>query len=118
MILSMLLSGAVAGLAGAIEILGVHRRFTAGFSIGLGFDGIAVALLARNNPLGVIVTGLFFGALRAGSQAMEQTTSVPRAVVTILQGVIIFSITLEGLFSYFQNRKKNVSTKEKELVNI
>lgn len=93
--LSMLLSGAIAGLAGAVEILGVHHRFPGRFSHGLGFDGIVVALLAKNNPLGVLLAGFFFGALRNGAMNMERVTDVPRAMVEIVQAIIVLLVSAQ-----------------------
>ncbi len=98
-VISMLISGAVAGLAGGVEVLGVHRAFVQRFSTGLGFDGIVVSLLARNNPLGVIFSGVFFGALRAGSTAVERTTEVPRAMVTIFEAIIVLGVTAQGAWA-------------------
>jgi ABC-type uncharacterized transport system permease subunit len=96
-VVAMLISGMIAGLAGGIEVLGVHRAFVQRFSTGLGFDGIVVSLLAKNNPLGVIASGIFFGALRTGSTAVERTTEVPRAMVTIFQSIIVLGVTAQGL---------------------
>jgi ABC-type uncharacterized transport system permease subunit len=101
-VIAMLISGAVAGLAGGIEVLGVHRAFVQRFSTGLGFDGIVVSLLATNNPLGVIPSGIFFGALRAGSTAVERTTEVPRAMVTIFESIIVLGVTAQGAWAFIR----------------
>ncbi len=98
-VVAMMISGMIAGLAGAVEVLAVQRAFVSRFSTGLGFDGIVVSLLARNNPLGVILSGTFFGALRAGSTAVERTTEVPRAMVTIFQSIIVFGVTAQGIWA-------------------
>jgi simple sugar transport system permease protein len=113
-LLSLGLSGAIAGLVGVIEILGVHRRFPGRFSAGLGFDGIVVALLARNHPIGVIVSGLFFGALRNGAMNMERITDVPRAMVEIVQSIIILAVSAE--FAIDLRRKRKVVEEEAEYV--
>jgi ABC-type uncharacterized transport system permease subunit len=91
MVSAMALSGALAGLAGAIEVLGVHRRYLDAFSPGYGFDSIAVALLGGGSPVGVTLSSLLFGGLSAGATYMEAWTHVPRQIAGIVQGVVIFS---------------------------
>jgi simple sugar transport system permease protein len=106
LVTAMVISGAIAGLAGAVEVLGVHRAFVARLSTNLGFDGIVVSLLAQNNPLGVIASGLFFAALRTGSMAVERNTEVPRAMVSIIQSIIIFGATAQGIWLLFRSESK------------
>jgi len=96
--LSMAISGILAGLAGAHLSLGLLKRLTINLSSGLGFEGIVVALLARNNPWLVLVAGLFYGYLRTGAQIMERSSDVTREVVLIIQAIIILLITAEQLF--------------------
>jgi simple sugar transport system permease protein len=84
-----LLSGGLAGLAGMIEIAGVLHRLYDKISPGYGFTGIAVALLARNHPLGVVPAALFFGALEAGSTRLQQDAGVSYLLVLVVQAVII-----------------------------
>jgi len=86
---AMLLSGAIAGLGGACEILGVHRRFIEGFSPGYGWDGLAVALVGGLNPVGSLLAAILFGALRSGGMIMTRSTKVPLDIVIILQGLVI-----------------------------
>ncbi|MEJ7669606.1 MAG: ABC transporter permease [Casimicrobiaceae bacterium] len=85
-------SGGLAGLAGAVEILGVHRRLVEGFSPGYGFDALAVALLARGNPIAVIPAALFFGILRSGTTTMQRVTGVPTSVVFVIQAVAVLFV--------------------------
>nr|MBC8254703.1 hypothetical protein [Ardenticatenia bacterium] len=92
--------------------LGVHRRFPGRFSAGLGFDGIVVALLARNHPIGVIVAGLFFGALRNGAMNMERITDVPRAMVEIIQATIVLAVSAQ--FAFDIRRKRKAAEEEAE----
>lgn len=106
LVTAMVISGAIAGLAGAVEVLGVHRAFVSRLSTNLGFDGIVVSLLAQNNPLAVIASGLFFGALRTGSMAVERSTEVPRAMVNIIQSIIIFGATAQGIWLIFRSENK------------
>ncbi len=89
---AMALSGALAGLAGSVEVLGVHRRFLDAFSPGYGFDSIAVALLAGGSPIGVALSAIAFGGLSSGSLQMELVTDTPRQVAGIIQAVVILGI--------------------------
>ena len=106
-VLVMFVSGFIGGLAGAGQALGVHYRFVAGFSRGLGFDGIVVALLGRNNPVGVLLAALFFGALRNGGSTMELFTRIPRDLIDILQALIIFFIAIDISIDWIRQRMKH-----------
>jgi simple sugar transport system permease protein len=86
---AMLLSGGAAGLGGAVEIAGLTGRLYATVSSGYGFDGIAVSLLVQNHPLGTILSGLLFGALRAGSELMQMNAGIPAVLIEIIQGLTI-----------------------------
>jgi general nucleoside transport system permease protein len=86
---AMLISGALAGLAGANEVLGLHRRYFDQFSPGYGFDAIAVALLGSLNPIGVAVSAFFFGMLRAGSVLLQAAAGVSRDMISAFAGLII-----------------------------
>jgi general nucleoside transport system permease protein len=92
--MSIALSGAVAGLAGAAIGLGSTHRLILGMATGIGFDGILVALLALNRPLLVPVTALAYGYLRTGGDVIQITSNVPRDVVVILQGAIILVLAM------------------------
>jgi ABC-type uncharacterized transport system permease subunit len=94
---ALCISGAFAGLAGATEVMGVHGRLFDQFSSGFGFTGIAVALLAKNNPLGVIFAAILFGALSAGSGTMQLLADVPSKLIFIIQALIIFLVAAEQL---------------------
>ena len=91
MITAMVISGALAGLAGAIEVVGNQHRFTVGISSGYGFDGIAVALLGGLNAGGVVGAGLLFGALNSGTRNMELMTDTPRQIAGIIQAIVIIT---------------------------
>lgn len=95
--LSMTLAGAVAGAGGAIYVMMVIGRWQSGLPP-LGFDGIAVSVLAGNNPLGMIPSGLLFGMLKSGSQAIEFQLGVPRQLVGVLRGLIILLVATPELF--------------------
>lgn len=101
-VLVMFISGVLGGLAGAGQALGVHYRFVSGFSRGLGYDGIVIALVGRNNPVGVLLAALFFGALRSGSTVMEMFTNVPRDLVDVIQALIIFFIAIDLSFAWWR----------------
>ncbi len=96
-ILVMVLAGGLAGLAGSTQILGTNPALTPDIDAGLGFDGITVALLGRGKPLGTVLAGLFFGALRAGSIQMQSSTGVPQELIPTLQAVIVLFIAAPAL---------------------
>ena len=96
-IIAMAVSGFVAGLAGAERVLGVHKHFVSPFPFGYGFAGIAVALLGRNSPLGVLIAALFFGALASGGAQVDMETPVPRELVTVIQAIVIIFVACEYL---------------------
>ena len=89
LIVTMALSGALAGIAGAVEVMGVQHRYAVGIAASYGFDGIAVALLGGLGGIGVILSALFFGGLASGSSYMESLTNVPAPISVIIQAVII-----------------------------
>ncbi len=100
--LSMAVSGILAGLAGAHLSMGLLKQLTLNMSLGIGFEGIVVALLARNDPKFVPIAGLFYGYLRTGAQIMERSTDVTREVVMIIQAIIILFITAERIVPLLQ----------------
>jgi general nucleoside transport system permease protein len=91
-------AGGLAGLAGTSMLLGEQYRLRPGFSPGYGFDGIAVALIANNNPLAAIPAAILFGALRAGGNLLEAQVQVPQALVIVIQGTIIFAVAGMAMF--------------------
>ena len=103
--LAMAISGIVAGMAGAHLALGIHRRLITNISFALAFEGVVVALLARNNVLVSPFTGLLYAYLRAGAQFMERDANVSFEVVRIIQSVIILLITAEAIASFFRQRR-------------
>lgn len=94
-LVAMLLSGAIGGLAGGLQILSVNYRFVDNFSPGYGFTGIAVALLGRNNPIGIVLAALFFGALSNGGAMIQLFSPIPIDLVNILQGTIMIFAVIE-----------------------
>ncbi|HEX8473972.1 MAG TPA: ABC transporter permease [Pyrinomonadaceae bacterium] len=98
-VLAMAVSGALAGMVAINEVLGYRYRFYAGFSVGYGFTGIAVALLGRNHPFGVLLAALLFGALIRGGLFVDIFTDrVSKDLVLVLQAVVILFVAAEALF--------------------
>jgi ABC-type uncharacterized transport system permease subunit len=106
--LSFAIGGAVAAVAGVHLVLGVHHRLIPGIATGLGFEGIVVALLARNNPLLIPITGLFYSYLRVGGDIMEQEAAVGAEIVQVIQAVIILLLTAQVLVELVKARSRQV----------
>jgi simple sugar transport system permease protein len=96
-VISMTLSGALAGLAGANEVLGVNYNLALAFSSGTGFDAIAIALLGKNHPLGVVLAGLLFGTLRSGATRMQVAAGIPVDIISILQALVLVFIAAPAI---------------------
>jgi simple sugar transport system permease protein len=106
-IIALSLAGALAGLVGVAEVLGNAGRFKVGFSPEYGFMGIAVALLGRNQPLGVVASAFLFGALHKGAGDLDlETEHVTREVGLILQALIILSVSAEGLWTWLHRKDR------------
>jgi simple sugar transport system permease protein len=93
--LTMALSGLLGGLAGAIQMLGVIGFYASGISASVGFDSIAVALLGRSDPIGILFAALLFGAFRAGAPLMQIETHVPIEIIDIIQALIILFLAAD-----------------------
>jgi len=89
---TMTLSGALAGLAGAVQVLGVSYRLSSSFSPGFGFTGIAIALLGNLAAVGVLLAALLFAILQTGGQVMQRVSGTPSSIVTIIQGLVILFV--------------------------
>ncbi len=94
-VLSMALSGALAGTAGAIEVSALNHRHELGFSQGYGFDAIAVALLGKTHPAGVVLAALLFGAMRNGATRMQYLTQIPVDVISVIQALILLFVAAD-----------------------
>ncbi len=101
-IVVMALSGAIAGLAGAIEVYGVHYRLKSGTLNGLGYTGIVVAILGQLSPRGVVVAGVMFGALLSGATLMQIRTGVPSALIYAVEAIILMFFLVAGVLSQFR----------------
>lgn len=104
--LSLILSGAFAGLAGAIEVTGIHHRMIEGMSGGYGFSGIVAALFGKLHPLGTIPASALFGALLVGADKMQRTVQVPSALVIVLQGLVVLFVVSSDLIVRRRNRRR------------
>jgi simple sugar transport system permease protein len=105
----MVIGGAVSGLAGGIELLGLQYKLIYGFSSGFGFTGILIALLGRLHPFGVVLAAIFFGALRNGSVMMQIYSKVSSELVTLIMGMIIIVLLFtEAVFNYRIRRVEDV----------
>jgi ABC-type uncharacterized transport system permease subunit len=99
------LSGAVAGLAGAIEVYGVQYRLKSGTLNGLGYAGIIIAILGQLSPRGVVVAGLLFGALLNGATLMQIKTGVPSALIYAIEAIILMFFLIASAISQFRLRR-------------
>lgn len=91
-VLVMVLSGGLAGLAGAAQVLGVDHWVGQGFSAGYGFDAIALALLGKSHPFGVVLSAILFGILRSGATRMQSLAGIPIDIISIIQGLVIIFV--------------------------
>jgi len=104
MVLALVVSGAMAGLGGSGEVLGVHRRFIESFSPGYGWDGLAVALVGGLHPVGVLLAAVLFGALRSGGMVMTRATGVPLDIVLLLQALVIVFVAAPTMIRHYLRR--------------
>ena len=98
MVLSMFLAGALAGLAGTVEVLGVHHRALEDISAGYGFSAIVAALFGRLHPIGIVPASILFGALILGADMMQRAVSIPAAIVMVIQGFVILFVVASDVF--------------------
>lgn len=107
-VLTMAISGGLAGLAGAVEVMGVYHRIFGAFTGDRGFDGITIALIGQNNPIGIIFSAFLISSLRAGSNSM-QSIGIPDDIVTIIQGIIILFVAADRIIKtiILKAQKKN-----------
>lgn len=100
-----LISGFIAGMGGATQVLGMHTRFEWTTLLGYGFDGALIAMLAKNNPIGVIGSAFFLAYIRVGADMIARMSDIPSEMVSILQAVIILLISAERFLSHWRQRK-------------
>jgi simple sugar transport system permease protein len=111
-VLTMSLSGALAGLAGTNQVLGVDHRMVRAFSSGYGFDSIALALLGNSHPVGVVLASLLFGFLRGGAARMQSVAGVPVEIIRVVQAMVIIFVAapeiIRGLYRLKAAREEEV----------
>ena len=105
-VLVMALAGGLAGLAGSAQVLGVDYWVGQGFSAGYGFDAIALALLGRSHPFGVVLAGLLFGFLRGGATNMQSMAGIPIDIISIIQGLVIIFIAAPDIIRWLYRLKE------------
>lgn len=114
LVTSMAIAGALAGLGGAIQVLGVSRAVSVLATMeGNGFDGISVGLIASSHPIGAIFSGLLFGALRYGSSKIQPALGVPKEIINIVMGTIVFLVSMPYLYELFGGRIRAAFTGRK-----
>lgn len=99
-VITMALSGALAGLAGAIEVTALNYRHELGFSVGYGFDAIAIALLGKTNPFGVVLAAILFGAMRNGATRMQFLTQIPVDIISVIQALILLFVAADAIIRF------------------
>jgi simple sugar transport system permease protein len=104
-IITMLLSGMLAGLAGSIEVTGLNYRHELGFSSGYGYDAIAIALLGKSNPLGVVLASFLFAAMRNGATRMQFMTQLPVDLISMIQALILLFVAADAIVRYIYRIK-------------
>jgi general nucleoside transport system permease protein len=107
---AMFISGALAGLGGAVQVMGAQHQFTTSFSAAQwGFTGVTVALLGRLEPVGTIVAALLYALLEEGAQLMENNTNVDPTIIPVVQGLIILFVTVQVVISWKRRRRAATS---------
>ena len=113
--LSLTLAGGFAGVAGAVEVMGVHHRLLEGITGGYGFSGIVAALFGGLHPVGLIPASYLFGSLLVGADKMQRATQVPSALIQVLLGLVVLFVVGSSflskkisLKSIFKNKKKEI----------
>jgi len=111
-VLAMGLSGALAALAGAVEILGLEHSLPVFFSSGYGFDGIAIALVARMDPFGILAAAFLFGGMRNGADLMELRSGVSKHVISLVQAMVLLFVAAPAMMRWVYRMKEEARTEE------
>jgi simple sugar transport system permease protein len=99
-VLTMAISGALAGMGGVIEVTALNYRHELGFSIGYGFDAIAIALLGKSNPFGVVLAAILFGAMKNGGTRMQFMTQIPVDIISVIQALILLFVAADAIIRF------------------
>ncbi|MDD3212170.1 MAG: ABC transporter permease [Eubacteriales bacterium] len=110
---AMFISGAIAGIGGACEVLGYSGFYADNMTAGYGFDGIAIAVMGRCNPLGTVLSSFVFGILKVGSATMNLKTGIPSEFVKVIQAMIILFVSTPNIVIYL---KKGLSGSHRRLL--
>lgn len=108
--LSLTLAGGLSGLAGVIEVMGVHRRILEGLTGGYGFTGIVAALLGSLHPLGVVPASVLFGGLLVGANTMQRAVQIPSALINAILGLIVLFVSGSALWIHQIIKKRKTAT--------
>ena len=111
---AMMLSGMLGGMAGCIEVLGVHGYFLNNFATGLGSNGMLAALIVKNNMVSTPFMAFFLAVLKSGAMGMQQSTGVPKSLVDTITAVFIIIATMETAFQFTKKRKKKTEEKKED----
>jgi simple sugar transport system permease protein len=114
-VMTMAISGGLAGLGGSVETLGVVHRYEPGFNAGLGFDGITVALLARSNPVAAVPSALLLGIMRAGATQMQFEAKVAPEIIDVISAIILFLVAAPVVVRWILRRKARPGEEVEEL---
>lgn len=114
----MLASGAIAGMGGAEQVLGVYHAFYDNFSPGYGFDGIAVAMLADFNPIAVVASASLFGALNSGSTIIQMMTNISKYLVQVLQFIIVLLLAAQFSWAWLRSRRTESSSDDAQTSTV
>lgn len=108
-VISAFLSGGLAGLAGVIEVIGIQKKLLEGISSDCGYTAVLIALIASNNPIGVLIAAVGFAAMQVGVNSMQRQLSIPSAIVNILIGLVVLLILGRQVFrlSFYRKKEKH-----------
>jgi simple sugar transport system permease protein len=110
-VMTMVLSGILAGIGGAIETQGVVGRYQPGFNVGLGFDGITIAMLGKLHPIGVIPAAILVGAMEAGSSQMQFSADVAKEIIDVIQALILFFVAADVIVRWLLRMRAGAEEK-------
>ena len=113
-VFSAFLSGGLAAVAGVVEVLAIQKKLLEGISANCGYTAVLIALIASNNPIGVLVVGVLYAAMQIGANSMQRQMGIPSAIVNILIGVVVVLILGKELLRFRQLKKKNAVAQDKE----